>query len=93
MKTAHTPEEKIALVEGYEIKSGKTIPEYCKAKGINTSQYYTWRKDLLHGPINRSGKMVSAQGQNLAGADQLKKLETQNEVLKEMLADAYKHAA
>lgn len=82
-----TDAEKIAFVNGFDPKGSQTVDEYCKAHKHSTGMYYSWRKELVGGKIKeRPAKMRVVRGEKL-GAEQ--KLKAQNEVLKEMLAEAY----
>lgn len=83
-KNLRTPEEKKVVVEGF--KADIPLEDYCKKHSINPNQFYLWRREMS-GPKSRKTQIVGARGDNLL------KLQTQNEVLKEMLADAYRKAA
>lgn len=78
-----TENEKKEIVKGFDA-SGLKVPEYCKQKKISLGQFYDWKRKL--GKDNRPAKkkvFLAPEGKYEAT------LKAQNQILKEMLADAY----
>lgn len=76
MSKPRTPEEKKAIIDGYE-GSNMSVEEYCKTKKVSASQFYGWRKTYS---LKTKSKIKQLPKSRVSS-------EAKVEVLKEMLAD------
>ena len=78
-----TADEKIRIV--LEALRGEVpISEICRREGIAVSMYYKWSKEFLQAGKNGLTKETLRD----ATSDEVKKLKSENQQLKESLADA-----
>ena len=78
-----SPDEKIRIVlEG--LRGEQSISEVCRREGIAASIYYKWSKAFLEAGKNGLTKDTLRD----ATSDEVKKLKSENEQLKQSLAEA-----
>lgn len=92
MTIAAKNEKDIELVRKYDQTKDGSVEDFCKANKIGTSFFYYHRKKFKaeKTPQPRAARMTHWRSDDKAT---IRKLETQNEVLKEMLADEIRKAA
>ena len=78
----YTAEEKIRIVlEG--LRGETAITELCRREGINSNLYYRWSKEFLE-----SGKQrLAGNTQREADSEEVKGLKSENEQLKQLVAE------
>jgi transposase len=78
----HSTEEKIRIVlEG--LRGEETIAELCRREGIAQSLYYKWSKEFLEAGKSR----LAGDTKRQAGSDEVDDLRSENEQLKQAVAD------
>lgn len=86
-----TPEEKKAIIDGFAA-AGLSVQDYSKQKKISVSQFYSWQRALNPKVKSHKKKARPSDAPN-GGFLYAVNLKAQNQVLKEMLADAYNEIA
>jgi len=78
----YTAEEKIRIVlEG--LRGETTITELCRREGINSNLYYRWSKEFLEAGKQR----LAGNTQREADSGEVKELKSENEQLKQLVAE------
>ena len=78
----HTAEEKIRIVlEG--LRGEETIAELCRREGIAQSLYYKWSKEFLEAGKSR----LAGDTKRQASSDDVEDLRSENEQLKQLVAE------
>jgi transposase len=78
----YTAEEKIRIVlEGLRGETG--ITELCRREGINSNLYYRWSKEFLEAGKQR----LAGNTQREADSSEVKELKSENEQLKQLVAE------
>lgn len=78
----YTAEEKIRIVlEG--LRGETAIAELCRREGINSNLYYRWSKEFLEAGKQR----LAGNTQREADSGEVKELKSENEQLKQLVAE------
>ena len=78
----YTAEEKIRIVlEG--LRGETAITELCRREGINSNLYYRWSKEFLEAGKQR----LAGNTQREADSEEVKGLKSENEQLKQLVAE------
>ena len=78
----YTAEEKIRIVlEG--LRGETPITELCRREGINSNLYYRWSKEFLEAGKQR----LAGNTQREADSGEVKELKSENEQLKQLVAE------
>ena len=78
----YTAEEKIRIVlEG--LRGETAITELCRREGINSNLYYRWSKEFLEAGKQR----LAGNTQREADSSEVKELKSENEQLKQLVAE------
>ena len=78
----YTAEEKIRIVlEG--LRGETPITELCRQEGINSNLYYRWSKEFLEAGKQR----LAGNTQREADSGEVKELKSENEQLKQLVAE------
>jgi transposase len=78
----YTVEEKIRIVlEG--LRGETAITELCRREGINSNLYYRWSKEFLEAGKQR----LAGNTQREADSEEVKELKSENEQLKQLVAE------
>jgi transposase len=78
----YTAEEKIRIVlEG--LRGETAITELCRREGINSNLYYRWSKEFLEAGKQR----LAGNTQREADSEEVKELKSENEQLKQLVAE------
>jgi len=78
----YTAEEKIRIVlEG--LRGETSITELCRREGINSNLYYRWSKEFLEAGKQR----LAGNTQREADSGEVKELKSENEQLKQLVAE------
>jgi len=78
----YTAEENIRIVlEG--LRGETAIPELCRREGINSNLYYRWSKEFLEAGKQR----LAGNTQREADSEEVKGLKSENEQLKQLVAE------
>ena len=78
----YTAEEKIRIVlEG--LRGETAITELCRREGINSNLYYRWSKEFLEAGKQR----LAGNTQREADSGEVKELKSENEQLKQLVAE------